>query len=74
PGPGTASGHTSDDDVQVLTSSSDAQRPFACKHCGRAFWRRYDCKRHMRVHTEERPYGCAGCDRTFARKDALNRH
>ncbi|ORZ38371.1 hypothetical protein BCR44DRAFT_1323289 [Catenaria anguillulae PL171] len=49
-----------DDDVVVLHTTDNMQRPFACIHCGRAFWRRYDCKRHMRVHTDERPYAAVG--------------
>ncbi|KAJ1504231.1 hypothetical protein HMI54_005156 [Coelomomyces lativittatus] len=58
----------------VVLNPSATQKPFACSHCGRSFWRKFDCKRHMRTHTFEKPFECDFCERSFARKDALNRH
>ncbi|KNE73064.1 hypothetical protein AMAG_17331 [Allomyces macrogynus ATCC 38327] len=58
----------------VAVNDRATQRPFACTECGRTFWRKFDCIRHVRTHTRERPFPCAGCGRAFARKDALARH
>ncbi|KAL7752260.1 hypothetical protein RI367_002305 [Sorochytrium milnesiophthora] len=58
----------------VTYNPSATQKPFRCAFCGRSFWRKFDCKRHMRTHTQEKPFQCIKCTRGFARKDALNRH
>ncbi|CDS11138.1 hypothetical protein LRAMOSA03401 [Lichtheimia ramosa] len=52
----------------------DDSRPFACPMCSRAFKRKHDLQRHVRVHTGAKPYACLCCKKAFARTDALKRH
>ncbi|KAI8137870.1 hypothetical protein BJV82DRAFT_633596 [Fennellomyces sp. T-0311] len=49
-------------------------RPYACCMCTRAFARKHDLQRHVRVHTGDKPYICLCCKKAFARTDALKRH
>lgn len=49
-------------------------KPYACPTCRRAFARKHDLQRHIRVHTGEKPYSCPCCNKAFARTDALKRH
>lgn len=52
----------------------DEERPHKCLHCTRAFSRRHDLERHVRVHTGAKPYHCPCCQKSFARSDARGRH
>ncbi|KAI9322388.1 hypothetical protein BX666DRAFT_1835972, partial [Dichotomocladium elegans] len=45
-----------------------------CYLCSRAFARKHDLQRHIRVHTGAKPYACLCCKKAFARTDALKRH
>ncbi|KAJ2965124.1 hypothetical protein NQZ79_g177 [Umbelopsis isabellina] len=49
-------------------------RECQCPMCPRAFARKHDLQRHIRVHTGAKPYSCPCCHRSFARTDALRRH
>lgn len=45
-----------------------------CEICGRAFKKRYDLKRHERMHTGVKPYSCSVCFKQFSRKDNYVTH
>ncbi|KAI8887033.1 hypothetical protein K501DRAFT_321573 [Backusella circina FSU 941] len=49
-------------------------RPYPCHLCTRAFARKHDLQRHIRVHTGDKPFSCPCCKKAFARTDALKRH
>ncbi|XP_077517937.1 zinc finger X-chromosomal protein-like [Amblyomma americanum] len=49
------------------------ERPFVCRHCGRAFSDRCNQRRHERKHTGA-CYPCTLCARSFARKKTLLDH
>lgn len=60
---------------QQLKSVLKAEsRPYPCHLCKRAFARKHDLQRHIRVHTGDKPYECPCCKKSFARTDALKRH
>lgn len=63
---------------QKLGQNNNSQvcdlRPYLCYICPRAFARKHDLQRHIRVHTGDKPYACVSCKKAFARTDALKRH
>ncbi|ORY98793.1 hypothetical protein BCR43DRAFT_488180 [Syncephalastrum racemosum] len=62
-----------DQPTQQPLSAMDV-RPYPCYLCTRAFARKHDLQRHIRVHTGAKPYACLCCKKAFARTDALKRH
>ncbi|KAI8646901.1 hypothetical protein BD408DRAFT_409400 [Parasitella parasitica] len=68
---------TSTASVATLSGRKKPQiegKPYSCSTCRRAFARKHDLQRHVRVHTGDKPYMCPCCKKTFARTDALKRH
>ncbi|KAI8077749.1 uncharacterized protein BX664DRAFT_270333 [Halteromyces radiatus] len=61
-------------DNNLVLSKTHPTRPYACMTCPRAFARKHDLHRHIRVHTGAKPYVCLSCKKAFARTDALKRH
>ncbi|CAG7854084.1 SubName: Full=Uncharacterized protein {ECO:0000313/EMBL:CCA70025.1} [Serendipita indica DSM 11827] len=55
------------------TTSAPQARPHVCEHCGLAFVRGHDLKRHLSTHSNTKPHVCE-CGKSFSRKDALKRH
>ncbi|CDH58621.1 hypothetical protein RO3G_12338 [Lichtheimia corymbifera JMRC:FSU:9682] len=69
-----ATSRTTTTNNTTTTMQHDDSRPFACPMCSRAFKRKHDLQRHVRVHTGAKPYACLCCKKAFARTDALKRH
>lgn len=49
-------------------------RSHKCTICGKSFFRRYDLKVHIRIHTNERPYICGVCGKRFKHLSHSIRH
>uniref|UniRef100_K7E353 Uncharacterized protein n=2 Tax=Monodelphis domestica TaxID=13616 RepID=K7E353_MONDO len=50
------------------------EKPYECKHCGKAFTERGTLVAHQTVHTGEKPYECTQCGKAFKRRDYLTAH
>jgi KRAB domain-containing zinc finger protein len=52
----------------------EADKPFPCDICGKAFKLKKVLNIHTRIHTGKKPYECDICKNTFGHSNTLNRH
>ncbi|KAG7691861.1 hypothetical protein KL915_004924 [Ogataea haglerorum] len=60
--------------IKPSNNPKDADKPFECEFCSRAFKRKEHLRRHSLTHTNYRPHVCSNCERGFRRSDNLKNH
>ncbi|XP_077126187.1 zinc finger protein 236 isoform X3 [Ranitomeya variabilis] len=58
----------------INSYTHEADRPYKCYYCHRAYKKSCHLKQHIRSHTGEKPFKCSQCGRGFASSGVLKAH